>query len=302
MKSIWFAVERKDELPVALNTVSRENAQVTILVIGDETASKAASRFGYPVKWVNTDGELGENFATAAVELLKAEQPDVVCGVANPAIRAILAAYALATNGSIASNVVQASLQGEDCLVTRSVYNDFTEKDRISGTACLLINPLLVREAQVDGEENPALVEAVSAASDSKMKTVEIKAIPSSKIETADRVVGIGMGVKNHDVLDAAKALAAALGGEVGGSMNVVESTDYLPGERYIGLSGIRIAPKLYIALGISGASQHLVGVRNANTVVVINKDPKAKFFNHAEYGIVGDVEEVIPALIEALN
>ena len=75
-----------------------------------------------------------------------------------------------------------------------------------------------------------------------------------------------------------------------------------MPGKRYIGLSGMTIAPKLYMACGINGAYQHLVGVRNAGCTVVINKDAKAKFFDHVDYGIVGSLEEVAPALVRALG
>lgn len=75
-----------------------------------------------------------------------------------------------------------------------------------------------------------------------------------------------------------------------------------MPEERCIGISGVSIAPKLYVALGASGTAQHLAGLRNAGTIVVVNNDPKAKFFDHADYGIVGTVKEVAPAIARALS
>ena len=127
-------------------------------------------------------------------------------------------------------------------------------------------------------------------------------AIEASAEESAERVVAAGFGARTPEAFAAVQSLAGALDAELGASMNLVENTTLMPGKRYIGLSGMIIAPRLYVACGISGAYQHLVGVRNAGCTVVINKDPKAKFFDHADFGIVGSMEDVAPAIVRALG
>jgi electron transfer flavoprotein alpha subunit len=117
----------------------------------------------------------------------------------------------------------------------------------------------------------------------------------------AEIIVSVGRGMQEEGNVDLARQLAVALGGELAASRPVCDE-GWLPIERQIGSSGQTVTPRLYLALGISGASQHLVGMKGAKTIVAVNKDPKAPIFKVADYGIVGDVLEVVPALVEALK
>ncbi len=123
-----------------------------------------------------------------------------------------------------------------------------------------------------------------------------------SALTEADRIIAVGRGLGSAGALSEVEQLAAALGAEIGCSMPVADELGWLPRERYVGFSGQRVSPRLYLALGISGAPQHLAGIRKAKTVVAVNTDPAALFFKTADYGIVGDLHEVGPALIEALK
>ena len=120
-------------------------------------------------------------------------------------------------------------------------------------------------------------------------------------LSQAERIVAIGRGIKGQEHLKLAQDLAQALGAEIAASRPICDA-GWLPMDRQIGSSGQTVAPKLYIALGISGAIQHLVGMKGSRTIVAINKDAEAPIFEIADYGIAGDLFEVVPAMIAALN
>jgi electron transfer flavoprotein alpha subunit len=120
-------------------------------------------------------------------------------------------------------------------------------------------------------------------------------------LSQAERIVAIGRGIKGQEHLALAQQLAQAMGAEIAASRPICDS-GWLPMDRQIGSSGQTVAPKLYVALGISGAIQHLVGMKGSRTIVAINKDAEAPIFEIADYGIVGDLFEVVPAMIKELT
>lgn len=120
-------------------------------------------------------------------------------------------------------------------------------------------------------------------------------------LSRAERIVAVGRGIKSEENLALAQKLAAAMGAELAASRPICDS-GWLPMERQIGSSGQTVAPKLYVAVGISGAIQHLVGMKGSQTIVAINKDAEAPIFEVADYGIAGDLFDVLPALTAELE
>jgi electron transfer flavoprotein alpha subunit len=120
-------------------------------------------------------------------------------------------------------------------------------------------------------------------------------------LSQAERIVAVGRGIKAQEHVALAEKLAAALGAQLAASRPICDS-GWLPMERQIGSSGQTVAPKLYVALGISGAIQHVVGMKGSRTIVAINKDADAPIFEIADYGIVGDLFEIVPAMIAELE
>jgi electron transfer flavoprotein alpha subunit len=120
-------------------------------------------------------------------------------------------------------------------------------------------------------------------------------------LASAQRIVSVGRGIKDAANISLVQELATALGAELAASRPICDS-GWLPIERQVGSSGHTVSPKLYLAVGISGAIQHLVGMKSSQCVVAVNKDPDAPIFEVADYGIVGDLFEVVPALIAAVK
>jgi electron transfer flavoprotein alpha subunit len=120
-------------------------------------------------------------------------------------------------------------------------------------------------------------------------------------LSQAERIVAVGRGIKGKEHLQIAEQLAQAMGAELAASRPICDA-GWLPMDRQIGSSGQTVAPKLYVALGISGAIQHLVGMKGSRTIVAINKDPEAPIFEVADFGIVGDLFEIVPAIVAELK
>jgi electron transfer flavoprotein alpha subunit len=123
----------------------------------------------------------------------------------------------------------------------------------------------------------------------------------SVDLSQAERIVAVGRGIKGQEQLPVAQALADAIGAELAASRPICDA-GWLPMERQVGSSGQTVAPKVYFALGISGAIQHLVGMKGSNVIVAINKDADAPIFEVADFGIVGDLFEIVPAIVTALK
>jgi electron transfer flavoprotein alpha subunit len=122
------------------------------------------------------------------------------------------------------------------------------------------------------------------------------------RITEAEAIVSFGRGLKKKEDIPVIEELAKTINGVVGCSRPIAEDLKWLPVDQYVGLSGQKVAPKLYIACGISGQIQHITGIQNARVVVSVNTDSKAPIFEYTDYGIVGDLYKVIPALTEAFR
>ncbi len=156
-------------------------------------------------------------------------------------------------------------------------------------------------DSMAAGEAPRADLDASAAAPDREILGVEEVAGEQVDLSAAEVVVAVGRGIGDSDKMAIIEELAAALGAEIGASRPVIDN-GWLPRDRQIGSSGQTVAPKLYVAAGISGAIQHLVGMKGASTVVAINKDAGAPIFSVSDYGIVGDLHEIVPALTAAIR
>jgi electron transfer flavoprotein alpha subunit len=159
-------------------------------------------------------------------------------------------------------------------------------------------------DSLTDGEPKPVRRVTVDLSPD-QIRTQPLErfreAAGAVDLSAAERIVSIGRGIKDPENIAIIEELARALGAEVAASRPICDN-GWMPLERQVGSSGQTVAPKLYLALGISGAIQHVVGMKGSKTIVAVNKDASAPIFEIADYGIVGDLFEVVPALLEELE
>lgn len=155
-----------------------------------------------------------------------------------------------------------------------------------------------------DGAARAVPIEMVAVEVDTRVRVVsrDVREREGVDLANAARVVCVGMGVEKIEDLALATDLADALGAEVACTRPVAEDREWLPAERYIGISGVSVRPDLYLALGVSGQVQHTVGIRDAKVVVGVNTHPDATLFGVCDYAVVGDLREIAPLLTAAVR
>ncbi|MBU3181971.1 acyl-CoA dehydrogenase family protein [Clostridium psychrophilum] len=182
-------------------------------------------------------------------------------------------------------------------IIGRMPKNENTGKTTKRGPATGYRKKVIFKDGTASEKVN-ALVEALKT--DKYDFTVGIPM--DTPITKAERVVSVGLGIGGKENMKLIEDLAVQAGAAIGSSRPVAETLKYLPLNRYVGMSGQKFKGNLYIACGISGAGQHLKGIKDASTIVAINIDPNAKIFKNSDYGIVGDLMEILPLLTEALD
>jgi electron transfer flavoprotein alpha subunit len=296
----WIIVAGDPAIGALITHARGLGGQVTAAVVGPRAVAEAVAGGGVDrVIWFGEPGDVPpEAYARAVADVIAAD-PGVLFGPLGPAGRVLLGAAAARLRAPVLTGASAISVRDDDVVVTHSVFGGIAEETvAVAGPVALLLagGGLPVAATTVPIEEVTAVTLPI--------RIVQSSPASSDRVDlgAAARVVGIGRGLKAKADLAMIDDLAVAATAEVGCSRPLAEGLDWLGKDRYIGVSGENIAPELYFAIGISGQLQHMVGVREASTIVAINSDPKAPVFADADYGLVGDLYQLVPALIEALK
>ncbi len=242
-----------------------------------------------------------EKWAAGVLEAAKGGAKAVVAPSSRQS-RTYLGRVAYALRAGLLEDTLDSWAEGDQVYATRYAYlNRVTEKVRAALPVVLTVKPNTTPLAE------PLAGEAeVVALSVPQVPTVEVlERLQEEKkgvsLAEANVVVAGGRGMGSAEAFKGVEELAALLGGAVGATRAVVDA-GWRPYAEQVGQTGKTVQPALYIALGVSGAVQHLAGMNKSKYIVAVNKDPEAPIFKHADYGIVGDVHQVLPALIEAVK
>jgi electron transfer flavoprotein alpha subunit len=241
-----------------------------------------------------------EAYAPAVADTVAAEPPRVVLAGRNPGERVLLGAAAARLKAAVLTGARTVTADGDRTTVVNAVFGDIAEETvSVTGPLALLL----------DGGPVPPAEGAPVAIEQASTPPLNVKVVETSShgfdtvdLHSARRVVGVGRGLKARDDLALIEALASAVNAEVACSRPVAEGLNWMGRDRYIGSSGARISPQLYFAIGVSGQLQHMVGVTGAETIVAINTDPNAAVFSQSDYGLVGDLYQLVPAITAALK
>ena len=286
-----------------LVTVARSlGGPVAAVVAGPRSVAETVANSGVDkVVWCHAPDDVPpEASAQAVADTLAADPPRVVLAGRNPGERVLLGAAAARLKAAVLTGARSVSLDGDTTTVVNAVFGDISDETvAVSGPVALLLDGGSVPPAA--GSTAP--IEEITVAP-LGLKVIETRTHGFEKVDlnSAHRVIGVGRGVKAQEDLALVAELAQALEAEIACSRPVAEGLNWMGKDRYIGSSGAHIAPQLYLAVGISGQLQHMVGVTGAETIVGINTDANAALFSQTDYGLVGDLYQLVPAITAALK
>jgi electron transfer flavoprotein alpha subunit len=273
-----------------------------------EIASKKVAKV-YAIENPKLEPYTPDAFVAALKQFIAAKQPKLVLMPHTYQVRDFVPKLATAMGRTVISDAIGYKKEGEKLFFTRQMFQGkFVADVSFAGDAPWFVTFQngSFRGDQVEAGAGAAPVETVSVdiadgVIRNKPQEVFKEAKQAVDLTQAEIIVAVGRGIKEQKNIEIAKQLAEALGGELAASRPICDS-GWLPMDRQIGSSGQTVAPKLYLALGISGAIQHIVGMKGARTIIAVNKDSEAPIFEIADYAVVGNLFDVVPPLIEEIK
>lgn len=308
MAGIWIYSEDTD-IAKQLLTLGKELAgqlqqQVSALTIFEEDAKALVASGADKVFVLKGDSAWPESYAPAVAELAGKEQPTVFFIGGTMRGKDLAAKVAAALKTGLVNDAFAVRFENGTIETDRVMYGGLAVCTEIlQGIGVVTIPPRTYDAAAQDGSRSGEIT-TVAASVSSELVVGNVCPIvrQGADIATADKLVCVGRGVGKQEDLQLAKDLAAALGAEVGCTRSIAEDYHWLPNETYIGLSGQKVKPSLYISMGVSGQVQHVAGIRDSKVIVAIDTNEDAPIFAAADYGIVGDLYQVVPLLTEAIK
>ncbi len=289
-----------------------KSASITAIILGEdiadlakELAAKGASEVLY-LKGPALSAYTSDGYLQAIRPILNEEAPDLVLISNSPNGWDIAPLLAGHLNVPLASGCSQVSLADDKALFERKAFNGkFSHKVSIQGHRPFIATIERGAAIPYEGSSSGAVrtIPFSTEAGQLRSKFIATKKGETTGLDLTQTpvIVAGGRGIGSPDKLDVVRELATALGGQLGASRAVTDA-GWLPHEHQIGSSGVTVSPKLYVACGISGAIQHIVGMKNSGYIIAINKDADAPIFNIADIGVVADLFEIVPALTKAAN
>ncbi len=285
-------------------------SKITGAVIGTKEDAEKAAKYVDKVIYVDS-AELGEykpkEYVEALYVIVKASDPQVLLIGGTHKGNALAAMLSVKLGEPSITEVTNLKITEEGLIVLRSAFGGVAVAEvrvgrklftKVASPKIVCVKPGFFTPVE---ESKSGEVDRVSADIKPSTEVLEVREKEvGAGLEDADVVVVAGRGVRKKEDLSMIEELAKTLGGVVGVTRPLSADLHWAP--TWIGMSGVPVKPKLYIGVGVSGQIQHIAGIRNSKVIMAINNDPKAPIFEYADYGIVGDLYQVVPKLIEMLK
>jgi len=283
-------------------------------VVGSGVASIAAGLAAkklamvYTIESPKVDPYTPDAFASALKQFLTGKQPKLVLMPHTYQVRDFIPKLVTAMGRTVISDCIGFKHEGGKLLFTRQMFQGKLSAD-VSFTSdapwFATFQNGAFRGDQAETGASPAPVETVDVEVTDAIRTKPQPPFKEAKqavdLTQAEIIVSVGRGIKEQKNIELAKQLADALGGEIAASRPICDA-GWLPMDRQVGSSGQTVAPKLYLALGISGAIQHIVGMKGAKSIIAVNKDSEAPIFEIADYAVVGNLFDIVPPLTDEVK
>jgi electron transfer flavoprotein alpha subunit len=280
----------------------------SVLALAQEIAGKKVSKV-FALESPKLDPYTPDAFAAALQQFIAEKQPRIVLLPHTYQVRDFVPKLATSMGRTVISDCIGYKKDGDKLLFTRQMFQGKFAAD--VSFACdapwfVTFQNGAFRGDKAEAGSSAAAVESVKVdvaegVVRNRPQEVFKEAKQAVDLTQAEIIVAVGRGIKEQKNIELAKQLAEALGGELAASRPICDS-GWLPMDRQIGSSGQTVAPKLYLALGISGAIQHIVGMKGARTIIAVNKDSEAPIFEIADYAVVGNLFDIVPPLIAEIK
>jgi electron transfer flavoprotein alpha subunit len=279
-------------------------AQPVVAIALNETDAKSLASLGADkVILLQSAGKWVEGFAEVIYAQVKAAEASILLVGGTLRGKHVAAYVAAKLNAGMTTDAKALRIEGGKLLATRVLYAGLAvceEEVALPAVATIHARTFLAPGAAATA----GVIETVNAESDLRVTVDEVTSTSAEGIDitAATKLVAVGRGFRKQEDLKLAEDLGSVLKAELACTRGVAEDEHWLPIERYIGISGQTVKPELYLAVGLSGQVQHMVGCRESKVIVAVNNDERSPIFEAADYGIVGDLYEVLPLLTAALG
>ena len=300
----WIIIIDERRAGGMLDAARRLGGQVVAAVVGPLALAEDMANLGFDrvLCFEPAEGVPAEAYAAQVADAAKAAGPKLVLASDAPISRMLLGAVAANLNAALIGAVRALAVDGEHIVVSRSTAEGKILEDvEVQGSLAVIFDGEDVEVSSAQSAPVELIPVGEPGATLRLIETIEAGS-KSAGMLTAARVVGVGMGLQSKEDLKLIEELADAMHAEIACTLPVCDDMRWFPAHRVVGSSHNQIAPDLYISVGISGQPQHTSGIRDAKVVVAVNNDPEARIFKNCDYGILGDLYKIVPALASAFK